>query len=82
MVVARAEVDFIEPIYDGGFELDVAIWVAKIGNSSFELAYEFTSELGLHARARTVQVAVSMESKKSRPLTQEERDFVTGYLEA
>ncbi len=82
MVVARAEVDFIEPIYDGGFELDVAIWVAKIGNSSFELAYEFTSAHGLHARARTVQVAVSMESKKSRPLTQEERDFVTGYLEA
>jgi acyl-CoA thioester hydrolase len=82
MVVARAEVDFIEPIYEGGFELDVAIWVAKIGNSSFELAYEFTSELGLHARARTVQVAVSMETKKSRPLSQEEREFLTGYLEA
>jgi acyl-CoA thioester hydrolase len=82
MVVARAEVDFIEPIYDGGFELDVAIWVAKIGNSSFELAYEFTSELGLHARARTVQVTVSMETKKSRPLAQNERDFLTGYLEA
>jgi acyl-CoA thioester hydrolase len=44
MVVARAEVDFIEPIYNGGFDLDVAIWVSKIGNSSFELAYEFTSE--------------------------------------
>jgi acyl-CoA thioester hydrolase len=82
MVVARAEVDFIEPIYDGGFELDVAIWVAKIGNSSFELAYEFSSAHGLHARALTVQVAVSMETKKSRPLSQEEREFLTGYLEA
>ena len=82
MVVARAEVDFIEPIYDGGFDLDVAIWVTKIGNSSFELAYELSSPLGLHARGRTVQVAVSMKTKKSRPLTQEEREFLTGYLEA
>jgi acyl-CoA thioester hydrolase len=82
MVVGRAEVDFIEPIYNGGFDLDVAIWVAKIGNSSFDLVYELSSPLGLHARGRTVQVAVSMETKKSRPLTQEEREFLTGYLEA
>ena len=82
MVVGRAEVDFIVPIYEGGFDLDVAIWVAKIGNSSFDLVYELSSPLGLHARGRTVQVAVSMETKKSRPLTQEERDFLTGYLEA
>ena len=82
MVVGRAEVDFIVPIYEGGFDLDVAIWVAKIGNSSFDLVYELSSPLGLHARGRTVQVAVSMETKKSRPLKQEERDFLTGYLEA
>jgi acyl-CoA thioester hydrolase len=82
MVVGRAEVDFIEPIYEGGFDLDVAIWVAKIGNSSFELAYELNSPIGLHARGRTVQVAVSMETKKSRPLTEDERKFLTGYLEA
>jgi acyl-CoA thioester hydrolase len=82
MVVGRAEVDFIVPIYEGGFDLDVAIWVAKIGNSSFDLVYELSSPLGLHARGRTVQVAVSMETKRSRPLSQEERDFLTGYLEA
>lgn len=82
MVVGRAEVDFIVPIYEGGFDLEVAIWVAKIGNSSFDLVYELSSPLGLHARGRTVQVAVLMETKKSRPLNQEERDFLTGYLEA
>ena len=82
MVVGRAEVDFIVPIYEGGFDLDVAIWVAKIGNSSFDLVYELSSPLGLHARGRTVQVAVSMETKKSRPLSPEEREFLTGYLEA
>ncbi len=81
MVVARAEVDFVEPSYEGGFDLDVAIWVSRIGNSSFDLSYELTSEKGLHSRGRTVQVAVSMETKRSRPLTQEERDFLSNYLE-
>jgi acyl-CoA thioester hydrolase len=81
MVVARAEVDFIEPIYDGGFDLDVAIWVSRIGNSSFELVYEMSSAQGMHARGRTVQVAVTMDTKKSRPLSDEERDFLKKYLE-
>ena len=81
MVVARAEVDFIEPIYDGGFDLDVAIWVSRIGNSSFELVYEISSAQGMHARGRTVQVAVTMDTKKSRPLSDEEREFLNKYLE-
>ena len=81
MVVARAEVDFIEPIYDGGFDLDVAIWVSRIGNSSFEMVYEMSSSHGLHARGRSVQVAVNMDTKKSRPLSDEERDFLNKYLE-
>ena len=82
MVVARAEVDFIEPIYDGGFDLDVAIWVSRIGNSSFELVYEMSSSHGMHARGRSVQVSVNMDTKKSRPLSDEERDFLNQYLEA
>ena len=35
MVVARAEVDFVAPIYTGDIYLDIEIWVNKIGNSSF-----------------------------------------------
>ena len=49
---------------------------------SIEAATGVTTGISAADRARTVQVAVSMETKKSRPLTQEERDFVTGYLEA
>jgi acyl-CoA thioester hydrolase len=81
MVVARAEIDYLEPIYAGGFEIDIAIWVSKIGNSSFTLEYELTSKAGVHARARTVQVAVDMESKKSRAINDEERELLTQYLE-
>ena len=81
MVVARAELDYLEPITEGGFEIDIAIWVSKIGNSSFTLEYELTSKAGVHAKARTVQVAVDMETKRSRAINEEERELLTQYLE-
>ena len=81
MVVGRAEVDYILPIYDAGFDASVDIWVSRIGNASFDMRYEIKSEKGLHAKARTVQVVVDMETKRSRPLNEEEREFLTQYLE-
>jgi acyl-CoA thioester hydrolase len=83
MVVARAEVDFIEPIYEGGRFYDVNLWVEAIGNSSFTMGYEVVGDNGVvHATVKTVQVAVSMETKKSRPLTDAEREFLNKYLKA
>ncbi len=81
MVVARAEVDFIAPIYTGDIFIDVEIWVNKIGNSSFGLTYEMKNGDEFLARIKTVQVTVSMETKKSRPLKDSEREFLTQYLE-
>ena len=81
MVVARAEVDFIAPIYTGDIYIDVEIWVNKIGNSSFALTYEMKNGDELLARVKTVQVTVSMETKKSRPINDAEREFLTKYLE-
>ena len=81
MVVARAEIDYLEPINAGGFEIDIAVWVSKIGNSSFTLEYELTSKAGVHARTRTVQVAVDMATKRSRAINDEERTLLTQYLE-
>ena len=81
MVVARAEVDFLEPIYEGGRYFNVSLWVESIGNSSFALAYEVSGDDGVvHARVKTVQVAVAMDSRKSRPLTDAEREFLNKYL--
>jgi len=81
MVVARAEVDFMAPIYTGDFYLDIEIWVNKIGNSSFGLTYEMKNGDELVARVKTVQVTVSMDTKKSRPINDAEREFLTQYLE-
>jgi len=81
MVVARAEVDYIAPIYEGGRFYDVTLWVEAIGNSSFTMGYEVIGDNGVvHAKVKTVQVAVSMETKKSRPLTDAEREFLNKYL--
>ena len=81
MVVARAEVDFITPIYKGDFYLDIEIWVNKIGTSSFGVTYEMKNGDELVAVVKSVQVTVSMETKKSRPLNDAERDFLNKYLE-
>jgi acyl-CoA thioester hydrolase len=80
MVVARAEVDFVVPIYEGGIFVDVYIWVESAGNSSFVLNYEISSKGVVHARLKSVQVAISMETKKSRPLTDTEREFLKEYM--
>ena len=83
MVVAKAEVDYLVPIYVGGRFYDITLWVEQIGNSSFTLGYEVIGDNGVvHAKVKTVQVAVSLETKKSRPLTDSEREFLKQYLKA
>ena len=83
IVVAKAEVDYLVPIYVGGRFYDITLWVEQIGNSSFTLGYEVIGDNGVvHAKVKTVQVAVSMETKKSRPLTDSEREFLKQYLKA
>jgi acyl-CoA thioester hydrolase len=81
MVVARAEVDFIAPIYTGDIYIDVEIWVNKIGTSSFGVTYEMKNGDELLAVVKTVQVTVSMDTKKSRPMNDAEREFLNKYLE-
>jgi acyl-CoA thioester hydrolase len=82
MVVARAEIDFIEPIYEGGRFVDVEITIGKIGNSSFNMIFTIADKGTIFAKVMTVQVAVSTETMKSRPLTDKEREFLTKYLES
>ena len=81
MVVARVEVDFIAPIYDGDTFLDIELWVSAIGNSSFTMTYEIKMKGELVARVKTVQVTVDMGTKKSHPIDDEQRAFLTKYLE-
>jgi len=81
MVVARSEVDYLIPIYDGAFDIDCEIWIGKIGGASFEMFYELKSAAGLHARIKTVQVGVDVVTKKSRRLNDVEREYLLQYQE-
>lgn len=81
MVVARAQVDFLEPIHEGGIDVDVAISVSRIGSSSFDLLYLISYQGVIRAKGTTVQVTVSMDTEKSRPLAEHERLFLNQYLE-
>lgn len=80
MVVAHADIDYINPIYAAGIEIDIDVWVSKIGTSSFVLQYELSKAGTIYAQAKTVQVTVSMESKSSRPVNEKEREFLSQYL--
>ncbi len=83
MVVARNEIDYIVPIYEGGRFYDLKLWVDSIGNSSFVVGYEMVGADGvIHAKMKSVQVMVSLETKKSRPLSDTEREFLNKYLKA
>ncbi|CAN2212464.1 FcbC Predicted thioesterase [Candidatus Nanopelagicaceae bacterium] len=82
MVVARAEIDFIAPINEGGKFVDVEITVGKIGNSSFDMLFTISDNGTVLAKVKTVQVAVNVETMKSRPLTDKERQFLDIYLES
>ncbi|MFM8329961.1 MAG: acyl-CoA thioesterase [Actinomycetales bacterium] len=80
MVVARAEVDFLKGITLGGIYVDVALWVEKIGNSSFSMIYEIHNGDELCARVKTVQVGGDKSVSKSRALNEDERKFLEKYL--
>jgi len=81
MVVAHAEVDYLVPIYEGAMDIDCIIWIGKIGGASFDMFYELKSPAGLHARLKTVQVAVDVATKKSRRLSDSEREYLLQYQE-
>ena len=82
MVVARAEVDFIAPIHNVDIPLDVEIYLEKVGNSSFVMVYEMSQGGTLRAKGKTVQVGVDLETEKSRPLRDYEREYLEKYLES
>ena len=80
MTVARSEVDYLLPITEFEQYYDVDLWVESIGNSSFVVGYEVSKDGLVFTKMKTVQVMIDLESRKSRPITDNERSFLTKYL--
>jgi len=80
MTVARSEIDYLLPITEFEIYYDVDLWVESIGNSSFVVGYEVTKDGLVFTKMKTVQVMIDLESRKSRPIKDNERSFLTKYL--
>ena len=80
MTVARSEIDYLLPITEFESYYDVDLWVVSIGNSSFVVGYEVSKDGLVFTKMKTVQVMIDLESRKSRPITDNERSSLTKYL--
>ena len=81
-VVARIDVDYKRPILFRPEPYVVRTRVARVGTSSYALDSEIVDGSGdaavVLSRANAVLVAYDLSSQRSRPLTERERDVLTG----
>lgn len=81
-VVARQEIDYLAPIPFGLEPITVETWIDRIGTSSYVIAYEIhVPEVGVAARAKSVQVWWDPTSGRSRPISDEHRALLAEFLD-
>lgn len=61
--VARTEIDYLLPISMDVTEIELEIWVEKIGGASYDLGYNFKLGEQLFAKAKTVMVTVELATE-------------------
>ncbi len=71
-ILARIEIDYLQPI-NLHTEIEVKMWVSKIGNKSWAFKYHIVEKSSdvIFAKARSVQVGYNYEEMHSTPLSQE-----------
>jgi len=65
MILARVEIDFRSPLAEGD-ELEIGVRPVRVGNKSFELAYEVRA--GDRVAAEATTVIVSYDYSAGRPV--------------
>lgn len=63
LLVARHEVDYRRPLPYRREPVDVAIWIDRIGTTSWTFGYEITADGVVHVRARTVIVCIGDDER-------------------
>lgn len=59
--VARTEIDYLAPISMAESEIELVMWVEKVGGASYDLGYEVKDKAGkICAKAKTVMVTVEI----------------------
>ncbi|MFH9420958.1 acyl-CoA thioesterase [Streptomyces sp. NPDC017529] len=80
-VVARHEIDYVRPLVHRHAPVTVESWVTKIGAASMTIAYEIKDEETVYVRASTVVVPYDLDAQRPRRITEEEKSFLTEYLD-
>ncbi|WP_053004743.1 thioesterase family protein [Kocuria sp. SM24M-10] len=78
-VVVSLSLDYLRPI-DHGPELTAHVWVARLGRSSYTVAYELRQHGRAAARARTVLVQTDPATGRSVPLPEGVRTVLEGLV--
>lgn len=85
IVLVRYEVDFASPLVFRRQPIFVDVWVTEVRAASFTMAYEVYDVVDghrvVHLRASSVMAAFVFATERPRRLSDEERDFLAGYLE-
>ena len=76
MILARCEIDFRDQVSVGEV-VEVSLSPARVGNKSFELAYELKVGERIVAEAKTVLVAYDYEADQSRPVPEAWRKLLS-----
>lgn len=82
IVIARHEIDYLRPVAFGvakGGEprtVRIDMWIDRIGNASFTVAYELYDDGQLAGRARSVLVPYDVAEGRPRRLAPAEREYL------
>lgn len=83
LLVAHAEIDYLDQMHFRGQAVAVHVWVARVAGASFDTGYELfdSAEPGakLCARALTTQVAFDMESQRPVRIPAELREVLQSH---
>ena len=82
VILARLEVDYLQQVrYRVGECLLVRTWVARMGTASLRLRQEMVQDGRVVLRADAFCVMFDYDAESSRPISDEERQFWSRYLE-
>lgn len=80
VVVARHEVDYLQPLHLRRDPFRVETWVTNIKNASFTVRYEILDEDTVYLKALSVLVAYDLAQQRPRRLSPAERAYLKRYF--
>lgn len=79
-VIVRHEIDYLRPV-DYGEPVRIELWIPRIRNASFEVAYELYDDGRLASRAVSVAAPYDLAAGRPRRLSEEESAFLAGWAD-